>query len=95
MASAMTIDSSYRQEAEPIPPSPATTVADPSVVKQNNNLQVTHSAINNDIDFKNKYKKYLEAISFHRKQCSKNKAMLSFKYDELTLKVTLIQIIII
>ena len=95
MASAMTIDSSYRQEVEPIPPSPATTVADISAIKEKNNLPVAHLAINNDIDFKNKYKKYLEAISFHRKQCSKNKAMLSFKYDELTLKVTVIQIIII
>lgn len=39
--------------------------------------------------------KYINIIDFHRKSSSKNKAMLSFKYDELTLKVTIIQIIII
>ena len=39
--------------------------------------------------------KYINIIDFHRKNSSKNKAMLSFKYDELTLKVTFIQIIII
>lgn len=39
--------------------------------------------------------KYINIVNFHRKSSSKNKAMLSFKYDELTLKVTIIQIIII
>lgn len=39
--------------------------------------------------------KYINIVNFHRKSSSKNKAMLSFKYDELTLKVTVIQILII
>jgi len=40
-------------------------------------------------------KKYIDDINFHRKQCSKNKALLSFKYDELNFKTNVIQIIII
>ena len=42
-----------------------------------------------------KIEKYINIVNFHRKSSSKNKAMLSFKYDELTMKVTIIQIIII
>ena len=40
-------------------------------------------------------KKYIDDISFHRKQCSKNKALLSFKYEELNFKTNIIQIMII
>lgn len=51
--------------------------------------------LNEAFDLDKKCKKYIETVTSHRKQCSKNKALLSFKYDELTLKVTIIQIIII
>ena len=40
-------------------------------------------------------KKYIDDINFHRKQCSKNKALLSFKYDDINLKTNIIQIAII
>ena len=40
-------------------------------------------------------KKYIDDINFHRKQCSKNKALLSFKYEELNFKTNIIQITII
>jgi hypothetical protein len=40
-------------------------------------------------------KKYIDDINFHRKQCSKNKALLSFKYDDINLKTNVIQITII
>lgn len=39
--------------------------------------------------------KYISDIDFHRKQCSKNKAILSFKYEELNFKTSIIQIIVI
>ena len=41
------------------------------------------------------HEKYVNIINFHRKHSSKNKAILSFKYDELTLRVNIIQIVII
>lgn len=47
------------------------------------------------LTFDAQVEKYINIVNFHRKSSSKNKAMLSFKYDELTLKVTIIQIIII
>ena len=59
-------------------------------------VMVAHTPMNPDKDpFDAQIEKYINIIDFHRKSSSKNKAMLSFKYDELTLKVTIIQIIII
>lgn len=71
-------------------------------ITKNKNRPPESSAYNNKyLDIKNvkkfitKYKKYIASIIFHTKQASKNKAMLSFKYDNLSLKVNIIQIIII
>ena len=71
-------------------------------ITNNKNRPAPSSAYNNKyLDIKNvkkfitKYKKYIASIIFHTKQASKNKAMLSFKYDNLSLKVNIIQIVII
>lgn len=61
-------------------------------------VMVAPMPLNDDYDndsFEQQHEKYINIINFHRKHSSKNKAILSFKYDELAIKVTIIQIIII
>ena len=61
-------------------------------------LDPTEPSVNQQIvplNFRELTKTYKKDINFHRCECSKNKAILSFKYDELTFKVNFIQILVI